>query len=479
MKIASMLMACAGLLVGIGCSSTPAADGLGGQSGSAAGAGGRAGAGGAAAGAGGAAAGTGGAAAGTGGTVGGGSGGGGSAGGPAFAGRRSYVVTASLSATSVNATTAIPASHQFTMVLDADAGSAIVGDASSASLHGFSGTSATTLSLSGPLGFSTSAGGYNWSIQYSQMTISSAANGALTGMAQGTAFGSSPSSDIGQSATVTAVLAGVPDAVPPVLAVSRNGADDDPFSSLTVIASEPLTPGARPVLVAGDVSIPLDLPSNASPAFSHDFYGPSTLLRYGQSYQVRVDGITDFVGLPASGGAAFTTRAAPPLVAEDGFESVTESMLGGAQVLTGTGAPTLTGAFSLYIPPINNGFGCCTRPRMTRLALRLVVAAGDTVVRFAYRVVNPAAGALRIYVASEGGKIASASIGSNSATTTTTTATIPGQGDVSLGPLTTAEIPLPADVGSEVVVLESVPGYPGGLPPPPVAGLIIDDLRVE
>jgi hypothetical protein len=398
--------------------------------------------------------------------------------GPPFTGRHSYVVTASLAARPGNTGPVSISSHQFTIVIDADAADAIVGDAGTASLLSFTRTSATTLSFQGPIGFSSGAGDSGWGVTYGEMTIASAAGGGLTGTAEGTAYSYSASSDVGQMATVTAVLAGVPDAMPPVLTVSRDGAEDDPFSSLTMTASEPLSPGVRPVLAAGGVSLPLDLPSNASAAFNHDFYGPRTLLRYEQSYELRADGITDFAGLPASGGATFTTRAAPPLVAEDGFESATGTTLGGAQVLTGPGAPTLSGASSLYIPPINgSGFGG-NRGRMTRLALRLAVTAGDTVVRFGYRLVTPSwiAGVLNIYVASEGGKINGMQIGSNSSTSTTS-ATIPGQGDVSLGPLMTAEIPLPADAGSEVVVLESA--WTGGTPPPPVPGLIIDDLRVE
>jgi hypothetical protein len=388
--------------------------------------------------------------------------------GPPFAGRHSYLVTASLSATSGNSPE-IPTSHAFTLVIDVDAGSAIVGDAGVASLVPFSMTSPRTLSFSGPIGFS------NW-VQYRHVTIFSAAGGALTGTAQGTAVGFSANSDVGETATVTAGLSGGPDATPPVLAVSRDGAEDDPFSSLRVTASEPLMPGVRPVLVGGGESVPLDLPSNASAAFSHDF-SAGMFLRYGQSYEVRVDGITDFAGLPATGGAAFTTRAAPPLVAEDGFESVTATTLGGAQLLTGAGAPALFGASSLYIPPIDSGSGISaySRPRVTRLALRLAVTAGDTVVRFSYRMVNGLS--LNVYAAREGGTMAGVQIGGDSAPTTT--ATIPGRRDVALGPVMTAEIPLPADVGSEVVVLESVPGYPGGTPSPSVGGLIIDDLRVE
>jgi hypothetical protein len=50
---------------------------------------------------------------------------------------------------------------------------------------------------------------------------------------------------------------------------------------------------------------------------------------------------------------------------------------------------------------------------------------------------------------------------------------------VSLGPVATAEIPLPADIGGELVILESLPALNAGLPAPPPPGIIIDDLRVE
>src|SRR6185369_14555028 len=107
------------------------------------------------------------------------------------------------------------------------------------------------------------------------------------------------------------------------------------------------------------------------------FYKSGTLLRYGQEYQVRVDGITDFAGLPASAGSPFTTRAAPPLAAEDGFESATGPTLGGAVLIGASDGPTITGARSLYLPFVSSG-PAGTRPASTRLALRLAVTPGDT-----------------------------------------------------------------------------------------------------
>ena len=80
---------------------------------------------------------------------------------------------------------------------------------------------------------------------------------------------------------------------------------------------------------------------------------PARLLRYSDEYRVTLDGVTDLDGNapPPTTALTFTTRAPPPLVAEDGFESVTDTTLGGAQVLSGAGAPTIEGARSLYIPP--------------------------------------------------------------------------------------------------------------------------------
>ena len=63
--------------------------------------------------------------------------------------------------------------------------------------------------------------------------------------------------------------------------------------------------------------------------------------------------------------------------------------------------------------------------------------------------------------------------------TTTTIETLPGS-QYPVGPVTTAELALPADVTNEVVFGRVVQGSKcGGLFPPPQAGMLIDDLRVE
>jgi len=173
----------------------------------------------------------------------------------------------------------------------------------------------------------------------------------------------------------------------------------------------------------------------------------------------------------------FTTRAAPPLIPGDGFESVTDATLGGAQVLSGAGAPVLTGARSLYIPP---AISLGPSGRQTQLAVRLSVGANQHFVRFDFRTVNPADALISWIVAGIGGEIETATPESD-AGVATTPATIDGT-QVLLGPTRTAEIVLRPDARGEVVVarVASQSGGGCGAPPaPPVPGAIIDNLRVE
>jgi hypothetical protein len=186
--------------------------------------------------------------------------------------------------------------------------------------------------------------------------------------------------------------------------------------------------------------------------------------------------MSDFAGNAATGSLEFTTRAPPPLVAADGFESVTDTMLGGAQVLSGAGAPIISGARSLYVPPGNTiGPGAPT----TQMALRLAVAPGSKMVRFAYRAVNPGASQAPYFsLASVGGSL---TFGTPIVNNTSGTApAMIGQAQVTLGPLMAGEILLPADVTDEIVLARIAPrAYCGSPALQPLPGIIIDDLRVE
>jgi hypothetical protein len=388
-----------------------------------------------------------------------------------FVGRRSYVVTSTLTPVG-DAGRYGPASHTFTLVIDGDAQTAIVGSTRVA----FTVNSAGALRFQGQIYFGSSSSG-GWAVSYADgLTVVLAADGTLTGTGQGT--GTTLNSDTGQSGAVTASLVGGPDTVAPMLSVTSNGPADDPFSSLTVTSSEALPLGVTPRLVGTDGFDSAFSTTGSSGDFTTSFYG-AVFRPYGRTYTVAVDGIADFAGHPATatGTTSFTTRPAPPLIPEDGFESATGTTLGGAQLLSG--AVAIAGTRSLYIPAISAIGPASARDRVTRLALRLAVGPGETVVRFSFRPVSSTSGVrgLSFTLACEGGKTSGKVVAGEG--TAATTATLPDGSQVQVGPISTAEIPLPADVGAEIVFAEQVPSSPGGLPAPPVSGVIIDDLRVE
>ena len=212
-------------------------------------------------------------------------------------------------------------------------------------------------------------------------------------------------------------------------------------------------------------------------AFVRVMAKPSRLLRYSDEYRVTLDGVTDLDGNPPPPTTAltFTTRAPPPLVSEDGFESVTDTTLGGAQVLSGAGAPTLAGARSLYIPPTTSIAG-----RVTQFALRLPILSGNRVLHFTYRTVNPGAtfgGLFRGRQRGRNRRDGDAAAGRRSRDDT-------GHDWRDASHARTDDDcndRLPGDAHGEVVIARlAAQAYScGGPAPPPVPGLIIDDLYAE
>jgi hypothetical protein len=366
--------------------------------------------------------------------------------------------------------------HAFTLAVAADRTAAILGANGAGSRAPLEAT-AGGYRVPQATYFSVALGSCGGSVTYQEMTFTLAADGTLSGTGRGSLV--TFSGDVGTSVAVTMTLSGVADRVAPTFNLKSAGTLGDPFSAVSLTASEPLPDTSQPRLVgAGGAEIPFV--AAATNGFVATFNAPNKLLRFDETYRVVVDGIADFAGNAAAASSLqFTTKPAPPLIAEDGFESATGTTLGGAQVLAGSGAPTITGTHSLYIPPA--GDGIAGRPRATQLALRLSVAPGDTVVRFAYRIVNksPRGGAGLVAVASVGGTIGTTPIATQN--DAPTSAMIGGQ-QVSLGPVVTGEIPLPADAAGEIVFAQIDSGAPSAscsLPPGTLSGLIIDDLRVE
>jgi hypothetical protein len=393
-----------------------------------------------------------------------------------FAGRRSFVVTSLIRPQQDAGVAMIPSSHAFTLILDGDQALAIAGANGQGSTSSFQrrppGTPGDPFAVTNNLVIALSGVGCTGSVVYSAMTFDIDGAGNLSGSSRGQV--SIISGDTAMPVAVTMAFNGVPDGEMPRLNFLSSGDMTDPFNIVTVVATEPLPPYGGPELVStSGESFRLQGLANTPAAFFAQFTMPAAMLRYATGYRLRTEQIQDFATNVAAAGPSFTTAALPPLVVEDGFESVPTTSYGGAQVLSAPD-PTITGSRSLYLAPNANPGG--TRP--PPLTVRLARAAGDTVIRFSYQIVNPGPFGQSFRLGSEGGSIATASLASDS-TQPATPATI-GTTAVTLGPILTATFPIPADASDAVVLQRITPGGPcGGRPLPPLPGMIIDDMRAE
>ena len=395
---------------------------------------------------------------------------------PLFPGVRSFVVTSQLQRD--GGVGSFPSGHVFTMVVDGDRRTAIIGAPGEATLHPIEPLVGGALHIAGPLRFGLPASCAGSSVTYSELTFAIDAGGGLTGTGRGQVV--VVSGDVASGAVATMSLTGVPDAEPPRLTIS--GEPADPFGGFTVVSSEPLAPDASIVLLAPSGETTELSTGGISGSFVTLFQKPAQVLRYATQYTLVTSAIADFAGNAATGLAslAFMTQPRPPLAAEDGFEGVATTTFGGVPVLSGTGAPTITGATSLYIAPVAS-FGTAQPP----LALRLQLSPGDSVIRFNYRTVTSgvASGPAFSYgvgfaVGSEGGTFTGPMLPVNPSTPTTQ-ATI-GGAQVSLGAIMTATFGVPTDATTEVVLTRTHSRFNGcGFPTPAIAGIIIDDVRVE
>ena len=178
------------------------------------------------------------------------------------------------------------------------------------------------------------------SLRYDDFDFAVDASGGMSGKGRGVLTTYDGTDVLGQQLPATMVLSGVPDAEAPTLTLAAGGDLAEPWTQLWVVASEPLPERQmQPVLrsASGDV-IAFESQDTPDP-FVAVFRKPSRMLRFGEEYRVTFEGITDLAGnapLP-SAPPLFTTRAPPPLIPGDGFESVTDATLGGAQVLSAPG----------------------------------------------------------------------------------------------------------------------------------------------
>jgi hypothetical protein len=390
-------------------------------------------------------------------------------------GQRSFLVTSTLSAS--DGSDISPASHAFTMVVDSDAMTAIAG------AFGI-GASDSIVSSAGeqhwagrPLDLPVTTGACPPTVRYNNLSFTVGESGSLVG--HGTGQLTTNNGGVRANQAVTMSLAGVADAVPPTLTWPRVNDVTDPFTVLFVMSSEPLPDRSAPVLRAagGDVTA---LANADLPPFGF-YFGvkqPAVLRRYGEQYTVDIAGVRDFAGNVAltsePQGLTLTTRPAPPLVASDGFEAVTGTTLGGAQVLSGAGDPVISGRRSLYVPGPALG-------ATMNFAVRLAVRPGAQAVKLAYRYVNGDGKYFySIRVASVGGQIWTIDLQPGDEPMTSG---MIGETRVMLGAIQLLTFELPADASDEIVISHTVANLvnecelPVALPPLP--GFIIDDLRSE
>jgi hypothetical protein len=284
------------------------------------------------------------------------------------------------------------------------------------------------------------------------------------------------------SAATTAVLVGASDVTPPTF--TSPGAAVDPLASIALEASEPLPSGASASLLgapSGD-TLPLDGVALDAPETSLDgFVTTGQALHYGETYTLVTDHVVDYAGNAPGAPVTFTTRAAPPLVPEDGFESVTGTMFAGAGVLRGGPLVPLAGETSLLLNTgYGGGFGFLPYDLGSSLAVRLTLAPGDTVIRFDSQLIAPDPIDAAFFV----GEIRFGSVGGTVGVSRNVGGvgfvkeTLPQLGDVYVSPEKTIDLPLPADAAGEIT-FEIVGEIDLCMQPPSPTVLVVDNLRVE
>ena len=398
----------------------------------------------------------------------------------ALGGRRSFDVVAVLTGTMANASQ-LPSTSIFTFVLDDDG--AIAGGNGQGAFIGLSTPGAMTFQSTGPfvVGGPSDTCNALQDVRYDDFAVT-IAGGTLTGTARGEADISC--GDCTFVVPFTATLSGTSDATPPSLFGSGSG-PATPFDSVSLSATEPLPTTATARIVADDGAsldlVPVIASSSSALPSVVAFLKPNVVLRAGHGYTVAFDGLVDFAGLvsPAGPPLRLGSFADAPTVPEDGFESATGPVLGGAMVMTGGPLPAISGATSLYIgvknaPALDTGASRSLMVRRARLP-------GDTVLRFSYRHVALSAptsfpGTLRF--GSEGASPAPVVDSFVPGADPPQALTVAGQ-TLFASAVATMEATLPADATDDVLVLVAPTAFDCEPLVSQAVGMLIDDLRLE
>jgi hypothetical protein len=377
----------------------------------------------------------------------------------------------------------LPPTDTFTLTLDADVPRFIVGGGGlsqavpATTSDGVTFRAAMPVATSPQHGSTCSQGILN--LQYESLEVT------VTGTSlRGTGAGMSTfvSGDEGFLLSFVADLSGSPDVTPPFW-IALTAIATTPFGSVLIAPSEPLPATTTARLVSSDgshVDLVPHLTTGDFPIIS-SFNSPQVVLHTGVGYTVSVDGLVDFAGNSGEGGALLRigSIATPPLVAQDGFESVTDASLGGAFVIrTGASLPPIAGTASLYIAsmgaPAPAGVGVSSS-----LFVRLARRPSDTKLRFSYREVGrmmPLSFAGSIIIGSVDGPMMGKSDFAQP-TTGSQVEVVPGTVS-SVSDTQIMEVALPDSSAEDLVVSIVGTNFTCGFGPPGT-GLIIDDLRVE
>jgi hypothetical protein len=399
--------------------------------------------------------------------------------GPVVTGRLSFDVVAVLGS---DGSTSLPATNDFTLVLDADARLAIAGGNGQGAVIGVTTADGRTFHSAGTfsVGSTGSVCTGQEDVRYDEFEVAIDGN-SLSGSARGSADISC--GDCVFQVPFTATLIGTSDATPPSLRATGTN-PQDPFEAFNLVTTEPLPASATARLVADDGTAIDLVPQTVDGPIPLvvGFAKPEVVLRDGRAYAVALDGLVDFAGQMDRSGTPLRLVSFPaaPLVPADGFESVTETVLGGAMVMRAGPLPAIAGNTSLYIgttgaPGLDPTAGHALMVRLSRQP-------ADTKLVFSYRVV--ASGIERAFVGtirvgSEDASPGSAIDELNPPTGSPETLVVGGQMAIAT-PVGVEEVPLPADATSEVLFFIA-PSNPlcGNLAFPTGMGLLIDDLRLE
>jgi hypothetical protein len=305
--------------------------------------------------------------------------------------------------------------------------------------------------------------------------------GRISGSASGTAtYVTSGATKL--TAHLLASFLGQPHTTPPAFIAPDAGVD--PLAGVDLEASEPLPEPAATALVGApiDDTVPL---SGAEIGLAggglHGLSETGRALHYSDAYSLQADEVTDFAGRSPSAAVTFSTGVAPPLVPQDGFESVTGTMFAGAGVLHGGPLMPIEGQTSLLLNTgFGGGFGFLPYDLGPSLAVRLALSPGDTVVRFDAQLIAPDPIDQASFVGdlrwgSEGGTVGAAENVDGSGFQLMA---LPDLGDIYVTAVKTVTLPLPADATGEITFEIIGQTFTCAAPPSPTV-LVLDNLRVE